>query len=61
MPSFLVAFAWSTMLLSDPSVSIMVDIVGMLSLSIIGEITLMLVMVRGMDMLSVSVGVLQGH
>ena len=29
----------------------MVDMVGMLSLSIMGEMTLMLVMVRGMDML----------
>ena len=33
----------------------MVDMVGMLSLSIIGEITLMLVMVLGMDMVLVIV------
>ena len=39
------------MLLSDSSVSIMVDMVGMLSLSIMGEMTLMLVMVLGRDML----------
>ena len=54
LPSFLVAAAWSTMLLRDSSVSIMVDMVGTLSLSNMGDMTLMLVMVRGSEVLMIS-------